>query len=555
MPTSRIAPIAALVAGGIAAVAVGWPMWTPSPVQAVLNGAVGVTFLLTGVLLRSGDDQRGNGLRLGLAGFAWLGVWLEAYGTRPLVLVGWLFGALFVSVGAAVLLRYPEDRLVHRLHRGFVVAAFGWTVAGSFARGLFTPGPGVLAMFNIGAAVLAVLFSGLLVARLVRARGLRRQDLMPVAVAAAGAGLALGFRLVGSLLSTTSLASPLRAAEATALLAVPGGFLVAAVRRRLARAAAAEVILALERSPSVESLRDALRRALRDPLLDVYVSGLSGLAEPPASGRLAVPLLSSDGDRLGLILTDPALARNAATVRAVVGAAALVLENSRLQAGLRDRLAEVVDSRARIVEAGLTERRRLERDLHDGAQQLLFGLSMRLGTLRAYGAGQPWQAMVDHAVTDLRAAQQELRELAQGLHPALLGTAGLGPALESVASRLPLPVRLAVPARRWDPPVEAAAYFIAAEALTNAVKHARATDLTVTVADDADALRLTVTDDGIGGAEPRSVRDRVAALGGTCVVTSPPGGGTAVSVELPGSSLFVDPPGASLVVDPPGAAL
>jgi signal transduction histidine kinase len=148
--------------------------------------------------------------------------------------------------------------------------------------------------------------------------------------------------------------------------------------------------------------------------------------------------------------------------------------------------------------------------------------------------------MIDQAGDNLNSALRELRELAHGLHPAVLSQAGLAPALESVAERLPLPVRIEIPARRWGQTVETAAYFVACEALTNAVKHAAATQVSVRVSEESGGLHLTVTDDGAGGADPRAgsgltgLRDRIAALGGTCAIDSPPGAGTTIAVTIPG---------------------
>ncbi|GIE94562.1 sensor histidine kinase [Paractinoplanes rishiriensis] len=512
--TPRQVPAAVLV-GVLTAVASQWPMWTRSPLQAVVNGLVGVLFLATGALLRAEPGQRRNGLLFGLAGLSWAAVWLEGYGTPALILTGWLCSPLFAVLAAVVLLRYPEDRLPHRSHRVFAAVATVWPVAGSLAltatRG--HDNKAVLAVANLGAAALALTFCVLLGLRLFRARGLPGRVLMPVLVAAIGAGVGLGFRLVGDLLvQVQTLASPLRVAEAAAFLAVPGGFLVAAVQRRLARATVADLVLALRTAQTTEEVRAALSRTLRDPGLRIVPAG-----DEYGPDRLAVPLPSG-----AVVLVDPALARHADLLHATVGAAGLALEHTRAR-----------------YEAGLAERRRLERDLHDGAQQLLLAVSMRLGTLRAAGPVDGWQSIVERAGDDLRAAQRELRELAHGLYPATLTAAGLGPALAAVAERMPLPVRLQVVSRRWSAKVEAAAYFIICEAVTNAVKHAEATEVTVTVADDGDGVRLTVTDDGAGGADAGTghglagLCDRAAALGGTCAVSSPPGGGTTIAVRLP----------------------
>jgi signal transduction histidine kinase len=209
---------------------------------------------------------------------------------------------------------------------------------------------------------------------------------------------------------------------------------------------------------------------------------------------------------------------------------------------LRERVDDLRHARARIIEAADAERRRLERDLHDGAQQRLVSLSLTLGLAESRLESDPAAAapLVAHAREEARLAVQELRELARGLHPAMLSDRGLGPALEALASRAPVPVAVTgVPERRLPPPVEAAAYFVVAEALTNVAKYAQAESARVDLAVEHGMLRAVVSDDGRGGADPmagtglRGLRDRVDALDGTLDVHSPPGEGTRLTAELP----------------------
>jgi signal transduction histidine kinase len=205
--------------------------------------------------------------------------------------------------------------------------------------------------------------------------------------------------------------------------------------------------------------------------------------------------------------------------------------------------AELNALSVRILEAGVTERRRLERNLHDGAQQRLVALAVQLRVLEKK-LGQPDVAvkMLRGAAAELEHALSELRELARGLHPAVLADRGLAPALETLASRAPLPVSVeGVPADRLAEPVEAAVYFVVAESLTNAVKHAEASELRVRMREETGELRVEIADDGRGGAAPdagdgtglRGLTDRVEALGGQFAVESPPGQGTTVRVVLP----------------------
>jgi PAS domain S-box-containing protein len=205
---------------------------------------------------------------------------------------------------------------------------------------------------------------------------------------------------------------------------------------------------------------------------------------------------------------------------------------------------ELRASRARIVQATDAERRRLERDLHDGAQQRLVALSLSLRLIRSQIEAAPQDAaeLLDEAVEELSGATAELRELARGIHPAILTDRGLDAALKALAARAPLPVSVESDVGadgRLPAPVEAAAYFVAAEALTNVARYAQATRAQVRVVRGASTVTVDVCDDGAGGADPaagsglRGLSDRIAALDGVLEVASPPGGGTVVKAAIP----------------------
>jgi signal transduction histidine kinase len=209
---------------------------------------------------------------------------------------------------------------------------------------------------------------------------------------------------------------------------------------------------------------------------------------------------------------------------------------------LRDRVDDLRHARARIIEAADAERRRLERDLHDGAQQRLVALALTLGVAEAKLKKDPASVgpLLASAREEARQAVQELRELARGLHPALLSDRGLGPALDALAARAPVPVTVTgVPEDRLPPPVEAAAYFVTAESLTNVAKYAEASAARVRLGVEQGLLHLDVSDDGVGGADLmggtglRGLRDRVEALDGQLSVVSAPGEGTTVTAEIP----------------------
>jgi signal transduction histidine kinase len=216
-------------------------------------------------------------------------------------------------------------------------------------------------------------------------------------------------------------------------------------------------------------------------------------------------------------------------------------EHRRARA-LRERVDDLRHARQRIIAAADAERRRIERDLHDGAQQRMVAVAVTLGLAQSQFESDPDGAfrLICEAREEAQLAVKELRELARGIHPAVLSDRGLGPALEALAARAPVPVDVCgVPESPLPPPVEAAAYFVTAEALTNVAKYAQASEASVQLEIEDARLRVAVHDDGVGGADPalgtglRGLRDRVDALDGQLDIESPEGGGTIITVELP----------------------
>jgi signal transduction histidine kinase len=241
--------------------------------------------------------------------------------------------------------------------------------------------------------------------------------------------------------------------------------------------------------------------------------------------------------------SEPAPTSSAPTSTAPVlcGPAGLSLENRLLRAQLQQQNDELRASRARLVAAADAERRRLERDLHDGAQSRFVAIALRLRRAQALApAGSDVADMLDSAIAELATGLDELRELARGIHPAVLTDRGLGPAIESLAIRAPVPVEIAeLPDERLAGPVEAAAYYVVAEAITNVAKYAQASHATVSVRRSNGRATVTVEDDGIGGADPargtglRGLADRLAALDGSLDVKSSVAHGTRISAEIP----------------------
>jgi signal transduction histidine kinase len=378
---------------------------------------------------------------------------------------------------------------------------------------------------------------------------IERQALAPILVAVPIVVASVSLEFLGDRLGL----APVNAFYASALGPVPlfvppVAFLVGVLRLRLTRTRIADLIVELGRGVPIGGLRDVLARTLGDPTLDLVFASPSGAGFVDLAGRrVTLPLpaearsvtwLQRGDDLLGVLIHDPQLdAQDPGLVEAAGTAARLALENERLAAQVRAQLEEVRASRARIVEAGDVERRRVERDLHDGAQQRLVALAMRLQLARASTEGA--STVLDEATSELQAAIGEVRDLARGLHPPILTEAGLAAAIDALAERAPLPVSVNIPTTRYRVATESAAYFVVAEALTNVARHAGASRAYVT-ATEADAmLVLVIRDDGRGGADPEAgsglagLRDRLAAAGGTLSIASPADHGTILTAVLP----------------------
>ncbi|MEV4263846.1 histidine kinase [Kribbella sp. NPDC049584] len=297
-----------------------------------------------------------------------------------------------------------------------------------------------------------------------------------------------------------------------------------------------------------EDVEAVLGEILGDPTLELLVFlpesrryvDLSGATREDTDARHRIAIERGD-QPIGVVRYDGTSALGPDLVRRVVEDGGLAVEIARLRAELNVQLVEVKASRTRIITATHAERRRIERDLHDGAQQRLVSIGLALRHAQhqlATAATADIRTTLDGAVAEATVAIGELRELARGLPPAQLDS-GLAPACEELARRAPLPVSVRMPGRRFDTGVEAAAYFICCEGLTNAVKHADATRVDLIADHESGHLVVRVVDNGIGGAAPRrgtgltGLADRVAALGGTFHVQSRPGAGTTLVAELP----------------------
>jgi signal transduction histidine kinase len=274
----------------------------------------------------------------------------------------------------------------------------------------------------------------------------------------------------------------------------------------------------------------------------VYADGAPFEIPEPSSG-LATTYLESGGEPRAVIVHDIVLLQEPELLRSVAAAARLAVDNDRLQAEVRAQLEEVRASRARLVAAADEARRRVERDLHDGAQQrlLALGLALKRAQRRVADDSETAQAIMDEAAAELGDALDELRELARGIHPAILSEQGLVPAVRMLAERSEVPVRIESQNGSPRPPstVESAAYFVVSEALSNVAKHASATQANVHIEQQPDRILVRVEDNGVGGADVTrgsgllGLQDRVAAVGGHLRVDSSPGAGTRILAELP----------------------
>jgi signal transduction histidine kinase len=375
-----------------------------------------------------------------------------------------------------------------------------------------------------------------------------RRTLAPVL---AGSLALLVFSVYVAIQKFRPVPDSLLAAVFAAYTAVPVALLGTMLRARLARSSVADLLIELRAKPVGADLRDALARALRDPSLEIaywvpasgrYVDAAGRPVELPLEDPTrATTLVERGGETIAALVHDPALREERGLVDSVGAAAALALQNERLQAELRARLEELRASRARIVEATDAERRRIERNLHDGTQQRLVSIAMELGLAQSKLPTDASEAgpIIARAHQDLLAALEELRELSRGIHPGVLTERGLTRALKELAYRTPVPLELDVDLEERLPgQVEVAAYFVICEALANVAKHADATAATVSVQTTAGRAVIEVADDGVGGADAngsglRGLADRVEALGGSLALVSPPGVGTAVRVEIP----------------------
>jgi signal transduction histidine kinase len=564
----------AVAAAGIAAIGVCTALalnsdhLTERGVQALMMDWVVFGYVFAGLIAWWRRPASRFGLLMITAGFVLFLSGLSSANSGFLYTVGVAFDLIPAVLFLHVFLAFPTGRLEGRLEKGLVIV--GWIVGFGvhFVAMMFGGfGPDNLVEVtnrpdiatDILRPVLIVLSLLMLAGIWVlvqRRRRAGRALLHPLTVLVDS--FALGLLMIAFLYTAAALELVngeaafewIRRAAFFAIGLAPIAFVSGVLYARLARSSVGDLLVELRDDAPPGDLRDALARTLRDPTLELAYwlpeygawAGVDGkpITLDASTGGRATKIIERTGTPVAALTHDPELLDQPELLDAVAAAAAIALENARLQVELRARLEELKGSRARIVEAGDAERRRLERNLHDGAQQRLVAVALHLRLLQnRIHDPEAALALVKTIGDELALGLQELRELARGLHPAVLEH-GLEPALNALATRAPVATVVTYdPDVHLPQPTELAAYFVAAEALTNVAKYSGASGATVRVWRENGSALIEIADDGVGGADDRlgsglrGLADRVEALDGSLLVVSPAGAGTVVTAKMP----------------------
>jgi len=518
--------------------------------------------IVAGLLLWRLRPENRTGPLLVLVGILWTIGGIRAYENPWAFGVGQWFDGSQDLVLAFLLIAYPVGRITSRPLRVLVVCGFSLFLLSLFQTMTLTlpHGRNAFAVWNAphvhstlssigtaGGGIYAAIGVVIVAARWVRASKSRRRVLGPVLLAA----LIFAAATVADQVMQTVTGSEPNAVlfpQLVARLLIPVAFLFGLARSRLEQVGVGDLVLELD-TAGPESIQQALARTLHDPTLELayrlpdgggYIDSAGrDVSLPDGDDRRAVTLLERDGETLAAIVHDRALLENPHLVDSVAAAARLALDNERLQAQLRTQLQELRASRARLVRAADSERRRLERDLHDGAQQRLLALGLALDLLRNRASDEDAPALLDEAEQELTQALKELRELARGLHPAILTDQGLAAAARALATRTPVPVTVNANGQRFPAPIETAGYYLIAEALTNISRYSHANEAWITIDGVDGVAHIEIGDDGVGGADPTrgtglaGLSDRVGALDGCLHIQSERGKGTTITAEIP----------------------
>jgi signal transduction histidine kinase len=521
--------------------------------EVLLDLTIGWTYLYGGLALWASRPANRIGRLMVLVGLTWFIGNLAISDVPVLREAGTLFSGVAATALIALILAYPSGRLETRLDRATVaILAIGFAANGAVSLLPIAQEPNV-ATGQLAVNIALASFAGIVVLRRwVVAPRRRRPELLPVLIAGViQMGVLVIFFLIQYVAVPDAAVEFLNAAKTLAPAAIPVSLLIGfyrqgELRHRALIDAIPDMMIRLTHDGHVLDIRSddsGLTTGPIDPMVGGRLQDVvpAGIAETVLTGASAA-IETGELQTLDASFDLPD-GRRAVETRISPSGADEVMAIVRDFTDQRAAQTELRQSRARIVEATDAERRRLERDLHDGAQQRLVSLSLALRLARSRlsdDANADVVAGLDEAAIELKTALVELRELARGIHPAILTEAGLGPAIDSLAQRSSVAAEvLAHPDRRLSPAIEATAYFVVSEALANVAKYASATRATVTAQCPGDSLRVEIADDGVGGADPaggsglRGLADRVAALGGSLSVVSPMGGGTRVVAEIP----------------------
>jgi signal transduction histidine kinase len=545
--------------GGLAAIALGAGLTsllaTRAPAALEPWAVVaGWSFIGGGLIVWTRRPENRTGPLMVLTGLAFFANRLSLSDDATLRTIGLWVTPIHLAILTHTLLALPTGRLETTTRRAIVAGVyldFGLLVHAPLLLGPIGLGAALRqASYVIGAALLAAAALDLL-QRWRSGSAAWRNAVAPV--------LWVGALTLGALFAwgvNAALGGPFAEVASwglrLAFVAIPYAFLAVLLRSHLARASVAQLVVELDASVEPGALRDALARTLGDPTLTlaywlpaeqryVDVDGHPVVLPAPDDGRTST-FVERNGYPVAALIHDRALSDEPELVKAACAAAALALDNERLQAELRARLDELSASRARIVRATDLERKRIERNLHDGTQQRLTSIAMGLGLAEKRLQSEPQAAAADlrQAKTALIAALAELRSISQGIHPAILTERGLAPALQDLAYAAPIPVEVRCNLDgRLPEAVEAGAYYVIAEGLANVVKHSGATCASITLLHAEGRILLSIRDDGIGGADAlrgtglSGLADRVGSLGGSLQVDSRRGHGTDLRAEIP----------------------
>jgi signal transduction histidine kinase len=529
--------------------------------RAFLVGWIVVPYVLSGILAWWRRPVSRLGPLMVATGFAMAATALQWFEAPVLFSVGHLLDMLPAAMFLHIFLAFPTGRLTRKPEQALVVAGYAGAVGLQVVKIALGSDPAnVFAFVKLSDAASLVegvqlcLLAALMLAGVVllyaRSRATSRRRPASLLVDAFGLALVMLAMLYVAALGTWPAFETIRLITFAALGLAPIAFLYALLDARLARGEVAELLVTLRASPTAD-LQAPLARALRDPSLRLaywlpqfnsWTDQDGAEVHPPiADDRRAVRTIYRENEPMAALLFDRSLEEERELLRAVEAATGIALENGRLRAELRARLQDLHGSRIRVLEASRQERQRLERDLHDGAQQRLVALSLELGLLvESSTADADVKERLTRVKDEVSGSLEELRDVARGIYPAVLSGHGLAVALESLTARAAVPVELTIDFdARLPPAVEVAAYYVICEALTNIDKHAHATSAMVRISRTGTTLVLDIVDDGVGGAQTdkgsglRGLADRVDALGGVMWTSTPVSGGTCLHAEIP----------------------